>query len=84
MVHIATVSNKQDLYKFSERYGRYLKEDLSYLPLQSGGSQHFALVYGNFATRSEAKTALYRLPRYLGGRQPSIESMQTIQRHISE
>ncbi len=81
-IHLATVSEKQALYKLAEHYQSYLKEDLAYLPVTVREMKKYALIYGNYKGRSDAESALSRLPRMIDKRRPSIHSMQQVQSYI--
>ena len=83
-IHIATLNDKQSLYKLAERYSQYLNDDLAYLPVQVNQSERFALVYGQYASEQEATTALSRLPRYIERQQPVVQPMSNIQRYIPD
>ncbi|MCU7830288.1 MAG: hypothetical protein KZQ85_14585 [Candidatus Thiodiazotropha sp. (ex Myrtea sp. 'scaly one' KF741663)] len=82
VVHLATVSEKQELYKLAERYSHYLKDDLAYLPVSINDSQRFALFYGQFNTEAEATSAMSRMPRYIERQRPSVHQMGTVQQYL--
>ena len=80
-IHLATVSDKQSLYDLAERYSHYLKADLAYLPVQFKGSEQYALLYGQFASETEAMAALSSMPRHIERHQPAVYAMSTIQNY---
>jgi predicted nuclease with TOPRIM domain len=79
VIHLATVSDKQELYNLAERYSHYLKDDLAYLPVEFRGSEQFALLYGQFPTEAEATSALTRMPHYIEHQRPAIYPMSSVQ-----
>jgi chromosome segregation ATPase len=79
VIHLATPADKQDLYKLAERYSRYLKDDLAYLPVTANGSQRFALIYGSYESEAEANSALSRMPRYIERQRPMVHQMARVQ-----
>lgn len=81
VVHLATVGDKQALYDLAERYSHYLKDDLAYLPVTFRGAQQYALLYGHYASDSEAYSALSRMPRTIERQQPAVYPMSTIQNY---
>ncbi|MCU7845111.1 MAG: hypothetical protein KZQ93_14875 [Candidatus Thiodiazotropha sp. (ex Monitilora ramsayi)] len=84
VIHLATVSEKQALYKLAERYSHYLKDDLAYLPIDVNGSQRFALVYGQFENEAKATSAMSGMPRYIERQRPSVHQMGTVQRYLAD
>ncbi|MEW8033965.1 MAG: SPOR domain-containing protein [Candidatus Thiodiazotropha endolucinida] len=83
-IHIATLSDKQEIYKLAERYHSHLKKDLAYLPVKSKNRQQYAMIYGNFSTAADAKSALNRLPRMIQRHRPSVHSMGQVQSFIAK
>jgi hypothetical protein len=83
-IHLATLRDKQAIYKLSERYHTYLDEDLAYLPVTVNNTQRYALIYGNFPAVTTAESALNRLPRMIGRHRPSVHSMRQVQTFIKE
>lgn len=84
VIHLATLSDKQALYKLAERYSHYLQDDLAYLPVNDNGAQHFALVYGQFESEAKASSALSRMPRYIERQRPSVHQMGIVQQYLAE
>jgi chromosome segregation ATPase len=82
VIHVATVAEKQALYKLAERYNRYLTQELAYLPVQVNGKQKYVLVYGSFASRTEATSTLASLPRRLERHTPMVTSMVDVQHYL--
>ena len=78
-IHLATVTEKQQLYKLAERYHSQLQDELAYLPVTVNQTQKYALLYGNYPSRHEADTTLNRLPRMIERRRPTVHSMQQVQ-----
>jgi myosin heavy subunit len=83
VIHLATVSEKKDLYKLAERYSHYLKDDLAYMPVDANGKQAYALLFGQFESETKASAKLSRMPRYIERQSPSVHQMGTIQQYIS-
>ncbi|MEW8505239.1 MAG: hypothetical protein AB2598_00920 [Candidatus Thiodiazotropha sp.] len=83
-IHLATVSEKQEIYKLAERYSNHLRDDLAYLPVTIRNTQKYALIYGNFSARSEAESALNRLPPMIERNSPSLHTMQRVQSFITQ
>ncbi|MEW8625126.1 MAG: hypothetical protein AB2551_05200 [Candidatus Thiodiazotropha sp.] len=81
-IHIATVTDKQQLYKLAERYSSQLQDELAYLPVTVNQSKQFALVYGNYTTRKEAESRLNGLPRYIERKRPSLHTMKQVQSYL--
>lgn len=81
-IHIATVTDKQQLYKLAERYSKQLQDELAYLPVSVNQSKQFALVYGNYASRQEAESRLNGLPRYIERKKPSLHTMKQVQSYL--
>jgi uncharacterized phage infection (PIP) family protein YhgE len=81
VLHLATVVDKQALYQLAERYGHYLTRNLAYLPVQVRDVQQYALIYGPFATESEAKSSLSKMPRSIGGHTPKLYPASRIQEY---
>jgi DNA repair exonuclease SbcCD ATPase subunit len=81
-IHLATVSEKQELYKLAERYHSYLKDELAYLPVTAGEVKKYALIYGNYTALSEAESVLSRLPQMIERHRPSLHTMQQVQSFI--
>lgn len=82
-IHLATVSDKQELYKLAERYHSQLKDDLAYLPVTVRNEQRYALIYGNYSAQADAESALNRLPPMIERHRPSLHSMQQVQSFIT-
>jgi chromosome segregation ATPase len=82
-IHIASVSDKQQLYKLAERYSNQLQDELAYLPVTVNQGQQFALVYGTYATRLEAESKLNGLPRYIDRKRPSLHTMKQVQTYLT-
>jgi chromosome segregation ATPase len=83
VIHVATMSDKQELYKLAERYSHYFKDDLAYLPVDVNGSQRFALVYGQFENESKASAAKSRMPRYIERQRPTVYQMGSVQQYLA-
>ncbi|MES9970648.1 MAG: hypothetical protein ABW092_11490 [Candidatus Thiodiazotropha sp.] len=83
-IHLATVSDKQEMYKLAERYHTYLDDELAYLPVTVKSTQKYALIYGNFSAANDAASALNRLPQMIHRHRPSVHSMKQVQSFISE
>jgi chromosome segregation ATPase len=83
-IHLATLRDKQAMYKLAERYHSYLNEDLAYLPVTVNNTQRYALIYGNFPAVTTAESALDRLPRMIERHRPSVHSMRQVQTFIKE
>ncbi|MCG8122654.1 MAG: hypothetical protein N0E55_01620, partial [Candidatus Thiodiazotropha taylori] len=81
-IHIATVTDKQQLYKLAERYSKQLQDELAYLPVSVNQSKQFALVYGNYTSRQEAESRLNGLPRYIERKKPSLHTMKQVQSYL--
>lgn len=79
LIQLATVSEKQALYRLAERYGHYLQAELAYVPVPQG----YALVYGSFASQAEATTAQSGLPSMIEGRRPRIYPMAWVQAYVA-
>ncbi|MEJ2402895.1 MAG: hypothetical protein P8171_01180, partial [Candidatus Thiodiazotropha sp.] len=79
LVHLATVTEKQELYKIAERYSHYFAKNLAYVPVQVRNSKRYALLYGPFTTTSAAKTSLTSMPRTFAGQSPKVYSTSQIQ-----
>ena len=58
-----------------------LKADLAYLPVQFKGSEQYALLYGQFASETEAMAAISSMPRHIERHQPTVYAMSTIQNY---
>ena len=84
LIHIATVADKQQLYTLAQRYGHYLKDELSYLANSTEDETRYALFMGNYASRQELGQAFAALPSYLDGQRPQAYPMQSIQAHIGQ
>lgn len=82
-IHIASVTDKQQLYKLAERYSNQLQDELAYLPVTVNQSRQFALVYGNYATLKEAENKLNGLPRYINRKRPSMHTMKQVQSYLT-
>jgi chromosome segregation ATPase len=83
-IHLATLDDKQEMYKLAERYHTYLKDDLAYLPVNIKGSLHYALIYGNYSTETDAESSLSRLPRMIQRQRPSVHTMERVQTFINQ
>jgi chromosome segregation ATPase len=83
-VHLATLSDKQAIYKLAERYHNYLKDDLAYLPVTIGNTRRYALIYGNYPGVTDAESALNRLPRMIDRQRPTVHSMKQVQFFITQ
>jgi chromosome segregation ATPase len=83
-IHLATLSDKQEMYKLAERYHTYLNDDLAYLPVNVNNNQRYALIYGNYSTTTDAQSALNRLPRMIERQRPSVHSMKQVQSFITQ
>lgn len=83
-IHLATLSDKQEMYKLAERYHTYLNDDLAYLPVTVKNTQGYALIYGNYSASTEAQSALNRLPRMIDRQRPSVHSMKRVQSFITQ
>ncbi|PVV05508.1 MAG: hypothetical protein B6D77_19365 [gamma proteobacterium symbiont of Ctena orbiculata] len=83
-IHIATVNDKQEMYKLAERYHTYLDDELAYLPVSVKSNRKYALIYGNFPAANDASSALNRLPKMIQRHRPSVHSMQQVQSFITE
>lgn len=81
VIHLATLTDKQELYKLAERYSRYLQDDLAYMPVDMHGAQGYALVYGTFESQTQASGKLSRMPRYMGRQRPSVQRLETLQHY---
>ncbi|MET0066177.1 MAG: SPOR domain-containing protein [Candidatus Thiodiazotropha sp.] len=81
LVHLSTLQNKQESYKLAERYNHYFKKDLAYLPVQVRDTQRYALLYGPFASESEANSALASMPRAINGQTPTLYPTRQIQEY---
>lgn len=81
-IKLATLSNKNDLYRTAQRYSYYFKQELSYFATQENGYQKYVLVYGNFTDKKQASTAHSRLPRYIGNQRPSVQKMGQLQQFM--
>ncbi|MEJ2620233.1 MAG: hypothetical protein P8163_08215 [Candidatus Thiodiazotropha sp.] len=82
-IHIASVNEKQQLYKIAERYSKQLQDELAYLPVAVNQRPQFALLYGNYATRQEAESKLHDLPRYIERMRPSLHIMKQVQSYLT-
>jgi hypothetical protein len=82
-IHIASVTDKQQLYKLAERYNNQLQDELAYLPVAVNQKRQFALVYGNYATLKEAENRLNGLPRYIDRKRPSLHTMKQVQSYLT-
>ncbi len=80
LIQLATVSEKQELYRLAERYGHYLQDELAYVPVQQG----YALVYGSFADWTEATNAQAGLPPMIEGQRPRIYPMGSVQGYLGQ
>jgi len=60
-----------------------MSEELAYLPVQVNQAERFALVYGQFARKQKAASAMSRLPRYFVRQQPVVPPMSQIQRYLA-
>ncbi|MET0029767.1 MAG: hypothetical protein ABW101_19205 [Candidatus Thiodiazotropha sp.] len=81
VLHLATVSDKQELYQLAERYSHYLSQNLAYLPVQVRDTQQFALIYGPFNTQTEAQSGLSNMPRSISGHTPKLYPASRIQEY---
>jgi chromosome segregation ATPase len=81
-IHIASVSEKQQLYKLAERYSNQLQDELAYLPVTVNQGRQFALVYGNYTSLQEAESKLHGLPRYIDRKRPSLHTMGQVQSYL--
>ncbi len=62
-IHIAAVTDKQEMYKIAQRYNRYFVEELAYY---IDDKQQYHLIYGGkFATQQQALQTINRMPRYI-------------------
>jgi DamX protein len=83
-IHLATLSDKQAIYKLAERYHTHLTDDLAYLPVSVRNTQRYALIYGNYPGATEAESALNRLPRMIERQRPTVHSMKQVQSFITQ
>jgi DNA repair exonuclease SbcCD ATPase subunit len=83
VIHLATLNDKQALYKLAERYSHYLKDDLAYVPVSNAGAQGFALIYGQFESEGKAAAALSRMPRYIERERPRVYQMGAVQHYLA-
>jgi chromosome segregation ATPase len=84
VIHLATLSDKQALYKLAERYSHYLKDDLAYVPVANASAQGFALIYGQFDSEGKASAALSRMPRYIERQRPNVYQMGAVQHYLAD
>lgn len=78
-IRLASVSDKQDLYRVAERYGHYLQHELAYLPVsQPQGQTRYLLLMGSFATVREAQQALRSLPHSIEFQRPTVAALRSV------
>jgi septal ring-binding cell division protein DamX len=83
-IHLATVGDKQEMYKLAQRYNAYLDKELAYLPVTVKKAQKYALIYGNFSAVNDAESALNQLPRTVQRHRPSVHTMKQVQSFITQ
>lgn len=81
-IQIASSTNKKELYTIAQRYRHYFTEDMSYYTIKTSQGQRHVLVYGSFATSSQASSSLWRMPHYINQQRPSIARIGDIQKLI--
>jgi chromosome segregation ATPase len=79
---VASVTDKSEMYDIAQRYNHYLKDELSYYTVNSGGGEKFVLVSGGYAQERDAAAVIRRLPRYVNFQRPAVTRMAEIQKQL--
>ena len=81
-IKIATVAEKQDMYKIAQRYSNYFTEELAYFIT---ADEQYALVYGgNFNDEQQVTDTLRNMPSYINYELISSISNAEILQQIKE
>ncbi len=72
VIRLATVTDKNALYKIAQEYNDYLKDSLSYYTSVKNKPETYTLLYGSYANKNQAIQALDNMPYYIESQRPDI------------